>query len=101
MIVGPGRLVRILQSVGARLGKYQGNGYRRLRGDDMQPTIDIVRGLLADERPPCISLYQPTYRALPDKQQNPIRYKNLLREMRSSLAKKYSAREVKSVVEKF
>jgi hypothetical protein len=70
-------------------------------GRTLQPTIDILRDLLADERPPCISLYQPTHRTFPDKQQNPIRYRNLLREMRSSLAERYSAREVKPVVAKF
>jgi hypothetical protein len=67
----------------------------------MQPTIDILRDLLADERPPCISLYQPTHRSFPERQQNPIRYRNLLRQMRASLAERYSAREVKSVVDQF
>lgn len=67
----------------------------------MQLSIDVLRDLLAGDPPPCISLYQPTHRTFPDKQQNPIRYKNLLREMRESLAAKYSAREVKSLVDKF
>lgn len=67
----------------------------------MQPTIDILRDLLADERPPCISLYQPTHRTFPHKQQNPIRYRNLLRQMRASLGEQHSAREVKSLVGKF
>jgi hypothetical protein len=67
----------------------------------MQPTIDILRDLLADERPPCISLYQPTQRTFPDKQQNPIRYRNLLREMRASLAERYSAREVETALDRF
>jgi len=66
-----------------------------------QPTIDILRDLLADGHPPCISLYQPTQRTFPDKQQNPIRYKNLLREMRASIGEKYPAREVQSIVERF
>jgi hypothetical protein len=67
----------------------------------MQPTIEILRDLLADDRPPCISLYQPTHRTFPERQQNPIRYRNLLREMRASLAERYSAREVRSAVDKF
>jgi hypothetical protein len=67
----------------------------------VQPTIDILRKLLAAERPPCISLYQPTRRSFPERQQNPIRYRNLLREMRASLAERYSAREVNSLVDKF
>jgi hypothetical protein len=57
--------------------------------------------LLAEERPPCISLYQPTHRTFPERQQNPIRYRNLLRQMRASLAERYSAREVKAVVDRF
>ena len=67
----------------------------------MQPTIDILRDLLGDERPPCISLYQPTHRAFPERQQNPIRYRNLLRQMRASLGERYSAREVQSVIDRF
>jgi hypothetical protein len=66
-----------------------------------QPTIDILRDLLADERPPCISLYQPTHRTFPERQQNPIRYKNLLREMQASLKEKYATRDVQSIVDKF
>jgi hypothetical protein len=65
------------------------------------PTIDMLRDLLVDERPPCISLYQPTYRSFPEKRQNPIRYKNLLREMQGSIKEKYAAREVRSIVERF
>jgi hypothetical protein len=64
------------------------------------PTLDILRDLLADEHPPCISLYQPTYRSFPGKQQNPIRYKNLLRQMKESIAEKYARREVQSIVDK-
>jgi hypothetical protein len=66
-----------------------------------QPTIDILRDLLADERAPCISLYQPTHRTFPEKQQNPIRYRNLLREMQASIREKYGARQVQSIVTKF
>jgi hypothetical protein len=46
-------------------------------------------------------LYLPTYRAFPEKQQNPIRYKNLLREMRDSVKERYSAREVRSLLDRF
>ncbi len=57
--------------------------------------------LLADHEPPCISLYQPTHRHRPDNQQDPIRYRNLLREMETSLRKKYPTREVRALMEKF
>jgi hypothetical protein len=67
----------------------------------MEPTIDVVRDLLANPEPPCVSLYQATQRSFPEKQQNPIRYRNLLRELRASLKEKYSGREVESILAKF
>jgi hypothetical protein len=66
-----------------------------------QPTNGILRDLLVDEQPPCVSLYQPTHRTLPDKRQDPIRYKNLLREMQASLAHRYGARDVRAICEPF
>src|SRR6185312_6185079 len=51
--------------------------------------------------PPCISLYQPTHRANPDALQDPIRYKNLIREAERSLREKYSGREVRPLLEPF
>jgi hypothetical protein len=65
-----------------------------------QPTVDILRELLAEDHPPCISLYQPTHRSFPAKQENPIRYKNLLRQMQASITEKYAARDVQSIVGK-
>jgi hypothetical protein len=61
---------------------------------------DIAR-LLAAHDPPCISLYQPTHRQHPDSLQNPIRYRNLLRELEKSLRQKYEAREVERRLERF
>ena len=56
----------------------------------MRPlTTDVLRGLLGDDEPPCISLYQPTHRANPDNLQDPIRYKNLVRDIERSLREKY------------
>jgi hypothetical protein len=72
-----------------------------MEGTMKQPTIEVVRDLLTDPEPPCISLYQPTYRTFPEKQQNPIRYKNLLRELRASIKEKYSDREVAPLLSKF
>jgi hypothetical protein len=63
-----------------------------------QPTIEILRTLLADKDPPCVSLYQPTHRMQPERQQDSIRYDNLLRRMQDSLAAKYTAREITSFV---
>lgn len=65
-----------------------------------QPTIEAVRELLAERRPPCISLYQPTRRTSPDKQDR-IRFRNLLRRMRESLARRYEAQSVQTLVDRF
>ena len=66
-----------------------------------QPTMKILRDLLTHGHPPCISLYQPTRRSFPAKQQDQIRYRNLLREMQASLKEKYAARDVQSIVDRF
>lgn len=57
--------------------------------------------LLDKHGPPCISLYQYTHRHHPDSLQDPIRYRNLLREMESSLLQKYDRKEVRPLLEKF
>ncbi len=62
-------------------------------------TTDVLRGLLKGNEPPCISLYQPTHRANPDKLQDPIRYKNLVRDAERSLREKFSGREVRPLLE--
>jgi hypothetical protein len=66
-----------------------------------QLTTDVLRGLLEGREPPCISLYQPTHRANPDNLQDPIRYKNLVRDAERSLREKYSGREVRPLLEPF
>lgn len=60
-----------------------------------------LTALLADHEPPCVSLYQPTHRRHPENQQDPIRYRNLLQRMESSLRAKYPSQEVEAVMEKF
>jgi len=65
------------------------------------PTVETLRGLLIAASPPCISLYQPTQRSFPEKQQNPIRYKNLLRRMQASVRKRYAARHVRAILDRF
>ena len=50
-----------------------------------QITNDHLTALLTEQQPPCISLYQPTHRHHPENQQDPIRYRNLLQELETSL----------------
>lgn len=57
--------------------------------------------LLANHEPPCLSLYQPTHRAHPDKQQDPIRFRNLVKELELSLERKYTGRESATILRSF
>ncbi|NEW80378.1 MAG: hypothetical protein GZ086_13350 [Gelidibacter sp.] len=62
---------------------------------------EIIQELLAVNQAPCISLYMPTHRSHPEKLQDVIRFKNLLKELEASLSKKYTAVEVKKSLEPF
>jgi hypothetical protein len=62
---------------------------------------DYKTVLLASHEPPCLSLYQPTHRAHPDKQQDPIRFRNLVRELELSLGQEYAGRESAPILRRF
>jgi hypothetical protein len=64
-------------------------------------TKELIQELLSTEQNPCFSLYMPTHRTHPENQQDPIRYRNLVRQMEESLLQKYSAAEVKEYLEPF
>lgn len=66
-----------------------------------QVTTEHLTALLADHEPPCISLYQPTHRHFPANQQDPIRYRNLLKELEKSLGEKRPKAGVRSSLERF
>jgi len=66
-----------------------------------QITTEHLNNLIAAHEPPCISLYQPTHRRHPENQQDPIRYRNLLAEMETSLREKYPTRQVRPIMERF
>ena len=66
-----------------------------------QLTADHLTALRTSHEPPCISLYQPTHRAHPDNLQDPIRYRNLRRDMETSLKEKYAARDVEALMERY
>lgn len=67
--------------------------------------IDLERDykavLLAEHDGPCISLYQPTHRTFPDRQQDPIRFGNLLKEVEKSLGRQYADREITAILQPF
>jgi hypothetical protein len=64
-------------------------------------TKEIVQELLAVNQAPCISLYMPTHRSHPEKLQDVIRFKNLIKELEASLSKKYADNEIKKSLEPF
>lgn len=60
---------------------------------------DFGEGISNNPKAPCLSLYQPTHRSRPDNEQDPIRFKNLVKELEASLAQRYPERDVQSLLE--
>lgn len=51
---------------------------------------ELLQELLAVAEPACLSLYMPTHRSHPENLQNPVRFKNLMKDLEESLLLKYS-----------
>ena len=64
-------------------------------------THDFSTTLAAHSGPPCLSLYQPTHRHHPGNQQDPLRFRHLVKELEQSLAKKYPASQIQSLLKPF
>jgi hypothetical protein len=64
-------------------------------------TNEVLAGLSSDNEPPCLSLYQPTHRRHPENQQDPIRFRNLVKELEASLRQKYPTAETRLLLEPF
>lgn len=62
-------------------------------------TKELIQELLTTGREPCLSLYMPAHRSHPENLQDPIRFKNLLKQLEESLLQKYSAGVVKEHLE--
>lgn len=62
---------------------------------------DYPAVLLRNEETPCLSLYQSTHRQHPDNVQDPIRFRNLVKELEESLRQKYPKREVGPLLQPF
>lgn len=58
-------------------------------------------GLFENNEPPYLSLYQPTHRHSPENQQDPIRFRNLVKTLMESLRQNYPTREIQSLIEPF
>ena len=57
--------------------------------------------LLSAHESPCISLYQPTHRQHPSNAQDTIRFRNLLRQLSSSLGQQYDAEQIRETMKPF
>ncbi|CAN5373723.1 hypothetical protein BH09VER1_BH09VER1_06150 [soil metagenome] len=64
-------------------------------------TPDFLTDLAAHSAPPCLSLYQPTHRHHPGNQQDPLRFRHLVQELKQSLEKEYPADKIRSLLEPF
>jgi hypothetical protein len=65
------------------------------------PTIESLAELASVHRQPCLSLYQQTHRRHPENQQDPIRFRNLVKALEDSLRQKYPAIETRLLLEPF
>jgi len=57
--------------------------------------------LLGTHEPPCLSLYQPTHRRQPDRRQDSIRFRNLVKGLDECLRRDYPARDVRPLLAPF
>ena len=64
-------------------------------------TSHLLVELGAAHESPCLSIYQPTHRRHPENQQDPVRFRNLVRELRVSLSEKHSAAQVDRLLKPF
>lgn len=62
--------------------------------------IDLpdLKSLLAVDTRPCVSLYQPTHRQHPENQQDPIRFRNLIKQAEASLQRAYRTQEIEPLL---
>ncbi|MDP3277350.1 MAG: hypothetical protein Q8Q09_19335 [Deltaproteobacteria bacterium] len=64
-------------------------------------TKQSLSELRAFHNAPCLSLYQPTHRQHPANQQDPIRFRGLVKELRASILQAYSEAEARSLLKPF
>lgn len=62
---------------------------------------EFPNAIIFEENNPCISLYQPTHRYSPENKQDPIVFKNLIREIENSLKQKYKKTDSNSTIKPF
>lgn len=60
-----------------------------------------IQKLLEKQEGPCLSLYQSTHRSHPENVQDPIRYKNLVKQLEASLDSTYPSKEYEALLQPF
>jgi hypothetical protein len=61
----------------------------------------VLTTLLLSHAPPCLSLYQPTHRRHPENQQDPIRFRNLVKSLEDSLQARRPSVDVAALLKPF
>jgi hypothetical protein len=64
-------------------------------------TAESLTELASGHEPPHLSLYQPTHRHHPENQQDPIRFRNLVKKLEMSLRQQYPADQTQLLLEPF
>ena len=64
-------------------------------------THESAAELQNTQAPPCLSLYQPTHRRHPENQQDPIRFRNLIKQLEGSLGQQYPAAAARELLAPF
>jgi hypothetical protein len=95
-----------IELVGEHRPTAQPQGLRTKRPLSRRSTMDAIERdyhavLLARHAAPCLSLYQPTHRAHPEKEQDPIRFRNLAKQLELSLARAFPGRESGPILRPF
>ncbi|MEO8122521.1 MAG: hypothetical protein ABI633_00555 [Burkholderiales bacterium] len=62
---------------------------------------DYPTFLLGKHETPCLSLYQPTHRQHPENVQDPIRFRNLVKQLEESLRKRHASRDIPALLRPF
>ena len=62
---------------------------------------EFPNDIIFENSEPCISLYQSTHRYSPENKQDPIVFKNLIREIENSLKQKYQKNDLNSAMKPF
>lgn len=72
----------------------EGNAWSGFTSEDLAELSSV-------SAPPCLSLYQRTHRRYPDNQQDAIRFRNLVKDLRASLERTYPALEAEPLLRPF